>query len=83
MYKSESGQQAPKRRVFHKKVCRFCGNRNLTIDYKNSDLLRVFVTDRGKIIPRRINGNCTKHQHDLTVAIKRARHLALMPFAVT
>jgi small subunit ribosomal protein S18 len=74
--------QAAKKRIFHKKVCRFCTNKKMTIDYKNPDILRMFLTDRGKIIPRRINGNCTKHQHELTVAIKRARHLALIPFTV-
>jgi len=81
-YEQSSTQHPPKRKIFHKKVCRFCNNKNLSIDYKNTDILRLFVTDRGKIIPRRINGNCSKHQHELTTAIKRARHLALIPFTV-
>jgi small subunit ribosomal protein S18 len=82
MFKYDQSSQPAKKRVFHKKVCRFCNNENLKIDYKNSDMLRMFVTDRGKIIPRRINGNCSKHQHELTRAIKRSRHLAMIPFAV-
>ncbi len=71
-----------KKRVFHKKVCRFCENENLKIDYKNAELLRLFLTDRGKIIPRRISGNCSRHQHELTRAIKRSRHIALILFTV-
>lgn len=82
MPKFEQGTQQTKGKFFHKKLCRFCTNKNMTVDYKNPDLLRLFVTDRGKIIPRRINGNCSKHQHELTLAIKRARHLALIPFRV-
>lgn len=82
MMRDDQSSQYPKKRIFHRKVCRFCTNKNFVIDYKNADILRFFVTDRGKIIPRRINGNCSKHQHELTVAIKRARHLALIPFAV-
>jgi small subunit ribosomal protein S18 len=55
----------------------------LIIDYKSPDVLRDFVTERGKIMPRRITGNCAKHQRELTTAIKRSRSIALMPFAVT
>ena len=62
------------------KVCRFCADKEMLIDYKEPKTLRIFVTERHKIIPRRISGNCAKHQRSLTVAIKRARHLALMPF---
>ncbi|MFH1438414.1 MAG: 30S ribosomal protein S18 [Pseudomonadota bacterium] len=79
----EEGPFSPgRKKFFHKKICRFCNNKNMIIDYKNPEMLRLFVTDRGKIIPRRINGNCSKHQKAVTVAIKRARHLALIPFTV-
>ena len=66
-----------------KKVCRFCADRALTIDYKESSQLKLFVTERSKIIPRRISGNCAKHQREVAQAIKRARLLALLPFTVT
>ena len=62
-----------------RKVCIFCGKDNV-IDYKNTAQLKKFVSERGKSLPRRITGNCAKHQRALTVAIKRARHLALMPY---
>ena len=64
-----------------KKVCRFCSDRKLTIDYKDPRGLRYFVTETGKVIPQRISGNCAKHQREVTTAIKRARQLALMPYA--
>ncbi len=63
-----------------KKTCRFCENKKLVIDYKDERLLRKFITDRGKIVPRRISGNCAKHQRRLTIALKRGRHLALLPY---
>ena len=63
-----------------KKVCVFCGKDN-TIDYKDVAKLKRYVSERGKILPRRITGNCAKHQRALTVAIKRARHIALMPYS--
>ena len=63
-----------------KKVCVFCGTENNQIDYKDVAKLRKYVSERGKILPRRITGNCAKHQRALTVAVKRARHLALMPY---
>jgi small subunit ribosomal protein S18 len=62
------------------KVCRFCADSKLLIDYKDAKTLRIFLTERGKIIPRRISGNCARHQRRLTLAIKRARHVALLPF---
>ena len=62
-----------------KKVCVFCGKNN-EIDYKDVAKLRKYVSERGKILPRRITGNCAKHQRALTVAIKRARHIAIMPY---
>ena len=63
-----------------KKVCTFCVDRAEFIDYKDVAKLRRFISERGKILPRRITGNCAKHQRALTVAIKRARHIALMPY---
>ncbi|MFH1349798.1 MAG: 30S ribosomal protein S18 [Pseudomonadota bacterium] len=70
--------------TYHRrKVCRFCADKNLAIDYKDSRSLRYFASERGKIIPRRISGNCAKHQRVLTVAIKRARNIALLPFTTS
>jgi small subunit ribosomal protein S18 len=63
-----------------RKTCRFCENKTLVIDYKDDRLLKKFISDRGKIVPRRISGNCAKHQRRVTIAIKRGRHLALLPF---
>ncbi len=81
--KSDRSSDAPVRRKggMHrrKKVCVFCGKDN-TIDYKDTAKLKKFVSESGKILPRRITGNCAKHQRELTSAIKRARHLALMPY---
>ncbi len=65
-----------------KKVCVFCGEKNSVIDYKDVNKLKRYVSERGKILPRRITGNCAKHQRALTVAIKRARHVALMPYTL-
>ena len=64
-----------------KKVCVFCGKDNV-IDYKDVNKLKRYVSERGKILPRRITGNCAKHQRALTVAIKRARHISLMPYVM-
>jgi small subunit ribosomal protein S18 len=73
-----------RRRVYHRrKVCRFCADRSLAIDYKEPRTLRNFTTERGKIIPRRISGACAKHQRKLTLAIKRARMIALLPYVGT
>ena len=63
-----------------KKVCVFSGKENSEINYKDVAKLKKYVSERGKILPRRITGNCAKHQRALTVAIKRARHIALMPY---
>jgi small subunit ribosomal protein S18 len=65
-----------------KKVCRFCAEKNTVVDFKDQATLKYFVTERGKIIPRRISGNCAKHQRQIAVAIKRARGLALIPYIV-
>ena len=71
-----------RKRFLRKKICRFCADKIPMIDYKDVRRLRNLITERGKIIPRRISGNCAGHQRQLSVAIKRARHLALMPFTV-
>jgi small subunit ribosomal protein S18 len=71
-----------RRRFLRKKICRFCADKLVLIDYKDVRRLRNLVTERGKIIPRRISGNCAGHQRQLTTSIKRARHMALMPFTV-
>ena len=63
-----------------KKVCAFCVEKSEQIDYKDINKLRKFVTERGKILPRRISGTCAKHQRELTSAIKRSRNIALLPF---
>ena len=69
-----------KRGMRRRKVCQFCADKDKKIDYKDVAKLRKYVSERGKILPRRITGNCAKHQRALTVAIKRARHVALMPY---
>ena len=75
---------ARKKRSFQRrKVCVFCADSGMKIDYKDVRTLNHFVTERGKILPRRISGNCAKHQRELTNAIKRARNIALMPFSIT
>ncbi|TKJ40377.1 30S ribosomal protein S18 [candidate division LCP-89 bacterium B3_LCP] len=63
-----------------KRICRFCENGTIYIDYKDEKRLARFTTERSKIIPRRISGTCTQHQKQLVQAIKRARHLALLPY---
>ena len=68
------------RRKPKKKVCAFCADKIQEIDYKDIAKLRRYVSERAKILPRRISGNCAKHQRQLTIAIKRARHIALLPF---
>ncbi len=64
-----------------RKVCRFCTDKNLKVDYKDVRTLQTFITEGGKIVPSRTSGNCAKHQRQLAVAIKRARLLALLPFS--
>ena len=73
------GRGGPSRR----KVCRFCSETTTLIDYKNPQLLRSFITDRGKMVPRRISGSCAKHQRAISTAVRRARMLALLPISVT
>ncbi len=70
--------------AYHRrKVCRFCADSSLAIDYKDFKTLRMFTTERGKIIPRRISGNCAKHQRMVSSAIKRSRNIALLPFTTS
>lgn len=66
-----------------RKVCRFCTDRDYSLDYKNPKILSLFISERGKIIPRRITGNCAFHQRALTSAVKKARILAFIPFTAT
>ena len=70
----------PMNRKSRKKVCTFCVEKSEFIDYKDTQKLRRFISERAKILPRRISGTCAKHQRQLTVAIKRARHVALLPY---
>jgi small subunit ribosomal protein S18 len=79
--RSEEEKAPPRRRMgMRRKVCRFCADKSLKIDYKDPKLLSQFITERGKITPSRITGTCARHQRPLTVAIKRARNVALLPF---
>lgn len=76
------GGRRPRKQYFRKrKVCRFCVERIDYIDYKKADVLQSFVQDRGKVLPRRLTGTCSQHQRWLITAIKRARNIALLPFA--
>ena len=70
------------RRRGKKRVCNFCVDKMTAIDYKEVPRLKKYITDRGKILPRRISGNCAKHQRMLTLAIKRSRNVALLPFTL-
>lgn len=77
------GEEMGGRRGFgRRKVCRFCADKNLKVDYKDQGQLKYFLTERGKIIPRRISGNCARHQREVATAIKRARVLAILPYTV-
>lgn len=73
-------KRSGKMRRAKKKVCAFCAEKSESIDYKDINKLRKFVTERGKILPRRISGTCAKHQREVTSAIKRSRNIALLPF---
>jgi small subunit ribosomal protein S18 len=72
----------PIRRRTRRKVCQFCVDKVEHIDYKDVGKLRKFLSEKGKILPRRISGNCAKHQRQMTTAIKRARHIALLPYTI-
>ena len=64
----------------NRKVCPLCADKDLELDYKNAEQLRKFINDKGKILPRRATGACAKHQRDITLAVKRARHIAVLPY---
>ena len=70
------------RYVARPKICQFCADKNIVIDYKNVELLRRYINEDGKIRPRRQTGTCARHQRELAVAIKRARHVAFLPFTL-
>ncbi len=70
----------PKFRKMRKKVCPMCANKEMVLDYKNQDQMKKFINEKGKILPRRATGACAKHQRDITQAVKRARHIAVLPF---
>ena len=70
----------PKFRKQRKKVCPMCANKDLVLDFKNAEQLKKFINDKGKILPRRATGACAKHQRDITLAVKRARHIAIFPY---
>jgi len=76
----EQSYSGSRRFVARPKICQFCADKNISIDYKQTDMLRRFVTEDGKIRPRRQTGTCATHQRKLALAIKRARHIALLPF---
>ena len=87
-YNRSERSDGPAKRKFggggrrRKKVCVFCGKDHEDINYKDVNKLKKYISERGKILPRRITGNCAKHQRALTVAVKRARHVALMPYVL-
>ena len=70
------------RRRGRRRVCRYCADKDLAIDYKDPQSLRYFISERGKIVPRRISGSCAKHQRAITTAIKRSRAIALLPYTL-
>jgi small subunit ribosomal protein S18 len=73
----------PPPRKIKKKVCQFCKDKATYVDYKDTGLLRKFISDRGKIRARRVTGNCTQHQRDIATAVKNAREVALLPYTST
>lgn len=70
----------PKFKKQRKKACPLCSDKNFVLDYKNFDIMKKFVNDKGKILPRRTTGACSKHQRDITLAVKRARQIAILPY---
>lgn len=81
MMEKEKTERPFRARKAKKKVCQFCVDKVADIDYKDVAKLRRYVSERAKILPRRITGTCAKHQRQLTIAVKRARHIALLPFS--
>ena len=80
-FKRERGTGFQQRRFQRRKFCRFCSEKVEFIDYKNTKILKNYLTERGKILPRRMTGTCAKHQRELSESIKRARSIALLAFA--
>jgi len=80
--RGKGGGRRPYKKFMRRKVCRFCADKVFAIDYKNSNLLRNFITDRGKIMGGRMTGVCAHHQRMLNRALKRARDIALVPYAI-
>ncbi len=79
----DNDRNRDRKTYYRRKVCKFCADSSLVIDYKEVRTLRYFITERGKITPRRISGNCAKHQRKLSLSIKRARNMALLPFTTS
>ena len=73
--------KSTRKKMFTQKICRFCADKVTSIDFYNIKILKTLISERGKIIPSRISGNCAKHQRALTTAVKRARCIALLPFS--
>ena len=71
----------PKFRKARKKVCALCNDKNFELDYKNAEQLKKFINEKGKILPRRATGACAKHQRFITTAVKRGRHIAVIPYS--
>lgn len=84
VYNRDRRDRSKFRKTYHRRrICKFCADSSLIIDYKEPKMLRYFTTERGKITPCRISGNCAKHQRMVTLAIKRARNMALLPFTTS
>lgn len=77
----DQGKKKRRRAFPRRKICRFCADKKAKVDYRDPNTLKFFITERGKIIPRRISGNCAYHQRKVAKAIKQARQIALMPYA--
>ena len=77
------GSSAPRRRFGRRKICRYCADKHQRIDYKDVDNLSYYLTERGKIVPRRISGTCATHQRQIAEAIKNARQIALLPYTAS
>lgn len=82
-FASEEDRGRGGRSFRRRKVCRFCTEKEAIIDYRDAGAMKYFISERGKIVPRRISGNCAKHQREMAVAVKRARAIALIPYAIT
>ena len=81
-YSNDRGD-SPRRTIRRRrKVCVFCGENATAVDFKDVNMLKKYISERGKILPRRITGNCAKHQRAVTLAVERARHLALLPYTL-